>query len=176
MWDREDYKVEAEKQLGDENVYTDVDFKEKILQELAETSYSFFTNLNKKDYITEKDLKYFTIGFYLLPKIHKRLFNVPGRPDRESLRVKQQSRSYIKDSSDFIKKLKEIKDVPKDAIMVTTDVVGLYPSIPHDVRLEDLRIAFDDRVNKKNDAVDLIKMAKFVLKSNYFESNGKVKQ
>ena len=57
MWDREDYKVEAEKQLGDENVYTDVDFKEKILQELAETSYSFFTNLNKKDYITEKDLK-----------------------------------------------------------------------------------------------------------------------
>ena len=48
----------------------------------------------------------------------------------------QQSRSYIKDSSDLIKELKEIKKVTQDFIMVMADVVGLYPSISHDIGLE----------------------------------------
>ena len=134
VWDREDYVAEAEKQLGDKNVYKDIDFKEKMLQELAETSNSFFKNLKKKGSITEKELKYFSVEFkkatnlgklYLLPKIHKRLFDVPGRPvisncgthtekvseflDHVLKPVMQQSRSYIKDSNYFIKKLKEIK-------------------------------------------------------------------
>ena len=58
--------------------------------------------------------------------------------------VMQQSRSYIIDSSNFIKKIKEIKRFPKDAIMLTAHVVGLYPSIPDDVGLEVLRRTFDD--------------------------------
>ena len=86
----------------------------------------------------------------------------------------QQSRSYIKDSSNFIKKLKKIKEVPKGASMVTAKVVGLYPSISHG--LEALRITLDDCVNKKTGTEDLIKMAEFVLKNNYFEFNGKVKR
>ena len=60
--------------------------------------------------------------------------------------------------------------------MVTADVVVLYPSIPHNVGLEALRRTLDDRVNKKIGTEDLIKMAEFVLKNNYFEFNGKVKQ
>ena len=68
----------------------------------------------------------------------------------------QHSRPYIKDSSDFIKKLKGIKQVPKDAIMVTVDVVGLSPSIPHDVWLEVLSRTLDDRVNRKIDTEDLM--------------------
>ena len=55
--------------------------KKKILQDLAETSRG-------KGKMTEKQLNYFTIAhkkasdlgeMYLLPKIHKRLFNVPGK-------------------------------------------------------------------------------------------------
>ena len=89
VWDREDYTAEAKKQLGDKNVYKDIDFKEKILQELVETSNSFFKNLKKKRCITENELKYFSIEFkkatilgklYLLPSIHNGLFDVPGRP------------------------------------------------------------------------------------------------
>ena len=30
VWDRSDYIAEAEKQLSDQNVYRDVDFKDKI--------------------------------------------------------------------------------------------------------------------------------------------------
>ena len=131
VWDREDYIAEAERQLGDVTVYEDVTFKEKVLQDLAETSNTLFRNLKSNGGITEKQLKYFTIDLkkttnlgklYLLPKIHKRLFEVPGRPvisncgsptekvseflDSELKSVMQESWSYIKDSGGFIKKLK----------------------------------------------------------------------
>ena len=42
-----------------------------------------------RDFISEKQLKYFRFyikkacnfrKFYLLPRIHKRMFNIPGRP------------------------------------------------------------------------------------------------
>ena len=38
VWDRIDYMKDAKKQLSDENVYKTVEFKEKILTELVETS------------------------------------------------------------------------------------------------------------------------------------------
>ena len=87
----------------------------------------------------------------------------------------QEGWSYIKDSGDFIKKLKNIDHIPQDAIMVTVDVAGLYPSIPHDSGLETLKKVLDNRENKKISTDDLTKMAEFVLKNNYFELNGKVK-
>ena len=43
--------------------------------------------------------------------------------------------SYIKDSNDFIYKIRDLKDIPNDALLVTADVVGLYPSIPHEAGL-----------------------------------------
>ena len=42
------------------DVYKDVDFKEKMLQDLAETSNKLFRNLTNKGGIAEKELKYFT--------------------------------------------------------------------------------------------------------------------
>ena len=194
VWDRDDYIAEAEKQLSDENIYKDINFKNKILQELADNSIKLFRNLKTKESITEKELKYFAIKFkkatnlgklYLLLKIHKRLENVPGRPvisncgtptekvseflDSQLKPVMQSSRSYIKDSGDFIKKIKNIGTIPKESILVTADVVGLYPSIPHDAGLKALEKALNNRTNKKVSTEDLVKMAKFVLKNNYFE-------
>ena len=60
--------------------------------------------------------------------------------------------------------------------MVTADVFGLYPSIPHDAGLEALGKVLDNRKNKKISTDDLTKMAEFVLKNNYFEFNGNVKK
>ena len=80
---------EANKQLSNKNVYKKVEFKEKMLTELVETSNKFFKNLKSRECISEKNLKYFSyeskktsnLGkLYLLPKIHKRLSDVPGRP------------------------------------------------------------------------------------------------
>ena len=49
--------------------------------------------------------------------------------------------------------------------MVTADVAGLYPSIPHDAGLEPLRKVLDTRENNKISIDDLTKMIEFVLKT-----------
>ena len=83
VWDRNDYIAEAENQLNNKSVYKNVIFKEKILQDLAETSTNIFKSLRGKGKMTGKQLKYFTFAhkkatnlgkMYLLPKIHKILF------------------------------------------------------------------------------------------------------
>ena len=43
----------------------------------------------------------------------------------------QESWSYIKDSADFLKKVKHLGRIPYESILVIADVLGLYPSIPH---------------------------------------------
>ena len=53
--------------------------------------------------------------------------------------IMQDSWSYIKDSGDFLKKIKSIGKIPEGAILVTADVIGLYPSISHGAYLEALR-------------------------------------
>ena len=79
---------------------------------------------------------------YLLPKIHKRLENVPGRPvisncgtptekvseflDNQLKPAMQSRGSYIKDSGDFIKKIKNIGTIPENSILVTADVDITY--------------------------------------------------
>ena len=45
VWDHNDYILEAEKQLSDANVYKDVFFNEKNLQELVGTSNQLFQKL-----------------------------------------------------------------------------------------------------------------------------------
>ena len=88
VWDREDYIAEASKQLNNESVYKSVNFKDKILQNLAE-KMAFSKVLSRNVKLLKKKLKYFTIEhkkttnsgkMYLLPKIHKRLYDVHGRP------------------------------------------------------------------------------------------------
>ena len=151
VWDCNDYKLEAEKQLSDANVYKDVSFNEKNLQELVGTSNQLFQNLKSKGKISDKQLKYFTYEYkkvsnlgklYLLPKIHKRLHNVPGRPmiwncgtpteeDSEILDyhikpIMQRGKSYIKDSGDFINKIKTLQNIPDGAIWLGCRPLSQY--------------------------------------------------
>ena len=201
VWDRLDYLSEAEKQLGGKSIYKDVSFNDKILRDLVETSNKMFLNLKREGSISEKEMKYFVCNYknannlgkkYFLPKIHKRLSNVPGCPvisncgtptekaseflDYHLKPVMQKSWSYIKDSGDFIEKIKRISNIPDDAILVTADVVGLYPSIPHELGLKALEEALEKRDSIQISTSDLVKMAKFVLQNNYFEFNGETKQ
>ena len=83
--------------------------------------------------------------------------------------------SYIKDSNDFKSKIKNI-DISNDALLVTADVVGLYPSIPHEAGLNALREALDKRTRKEIPIENLIKMAELVLKNNFFEFDTNVYQ
>ena len=105
------------------------------------------------DYFLVKDLK-FAI-FYLLPKIHKWLHDVPGRPvisncgyntenissflDYHLQSLAQKVKSYIKDTSHFLNRLSSLGKLPQGAILCTVGVVGLYPNIPHNEGLTSLR-------------------------------------
>ena len=83
--------------------------------------------------------------------------------------------SYIKDSNDFMHKIRDLKDVPNDALLVTADVVGLYPSISLEPGLQALKEVLKRRKDKKISTNDLVKMSAFVFKNNCFEFNGEVK-
>ena len=77
---------------------------------------------------------------------------------------------------DFLKKIKNIGKITEGAILVTTDVVGLYPNIPHGAGLEALRKRLNERETPRVPTEELIKMVDFVLKNNFFEFNGEVKR
>ena len=76
----------------------------------------------------------------------------------------------------FFKNIKNIGKIPEGAILVTTDVVGLYPSIPHGAGLEALRKRLNERETPGVPTEELIKMADFVLKNSFFEFNGEMKR
>ena len=170
IWCRNDNLMEAEKQLSDKKVYQEANNSENILSKLEEMSNKMFSNLKKRGYITEKQLKYFSYEYrkatnfgklYFVPKIHKRLQNVQVRPfisncgtptekcseflDYHLKPLMQNGWSYIKDSGDFIKRTRNLGSIPKNAILITADVVGLYPSIPHEAGLKALRELLDKR-------------------------------
>ena len=155
-----------------------------------------FSDSRKKCSITEKKLKYFTCEYKKttnfskrLPKSHKRLFNVPGRPvisnfDNPTKKfleflyyhlkpVMQNSWSYLKSSGYFLKKMKN--SISEDTFLVTADIVSFNSSIPHTADLAALRNALENREVKKISREDLVKMAEFLLKNNHFEFNRGIK-
>ena len=56
VWDRKHYLMEAEKQLSDENVCKEVEFNEKLIQDLTEISNKIFGNLRNGGFVTDKEL------------------------------------------------------------------------------------------------------------------------
>ena len=83
VWDREDYIKEAEKQLGDSDVYEEVSDDP---EPLTSTIHKTIEKIRKRGGLKKETIKYFEVNdpkfarFFLLPKIHKQLNNVPGRP------------------------------------------------------------------------------------------------
>ena len=55
---------------------------------------------------------------------------------------------FLKDSGNFISKIKWLGSVTENAILVTSDVVKLYTSIPHDMVFKELQHALDKRGQK----------------------------
>ena len=123
--------------------------------------------------------------FYLLLKIHKRTFNVPGRPVISNNGIATENISafldfYLKPivqtiphilegTRDFICRLNHLPEIPENAILVTFDVVGLYPNIPHEESIEIMKTFLNERDNKPVSTESLCDLAKLILKENYFE-------
>ena len=84
VWDREDYLAEARTQRKDKDVYQKL--KGNIMGPLEKIIKSVPRKVRNRKDISDETLDYFLVNnpklrrFYLRPKIHKRLHNVPRRP------------------------------------------------------------------------------------------------
>ena len=139
IWDGNDNLMEAEKQLSDDNVWKEVNFNEKLIQDLTETSSKMFRGLKNGGFIIDRELKYFSFDHKIIKEhVMYRFFNVFGRPMISTCKtmtekasefldfldlktIIQECWSYIKDSGDFINKISLIGDIRKNAILVTAD-------------------------------------------------------
>ena len=165
VWDRENYIKKAEKQLEDSDVYEEVP---DVPEPLISTIHRMIEKIRKREDLKKETIKYFEVKdpkfarFYLLPKIYKRLNNVPGKPvisncgcymedisaflDFHLQPLAQAVKSYIKDTNDFLNKLRSSSKLPDNIILCTIDVACLYPNIPHEEGLPALSKRLDNRM------------------------------
>ena len=193
VWDREDYLKEAEGQLSDFNTYEEM--SGDIIGPLEKEIKRYLTEVKLRGDIPQDTMDYFLIEnpklsrFYMLPKVHKRLENVPGRPvisnsgyytenissyvDHHLQPLSREVKSYIKDTNDFLCKIRDLPPLNENAILCTVDVVGLYPNIPHEEGLAAIKESLEKRENKQISTESLVSLAECVLKNNVFEHNSK---
>ena len=189
-----DYIREAERQLSDIRFYEKIDtdltheFNKAIKEELDRMLLA--------DEIGEKCYKYLyvkkprTALFYLLPKIHKGILPPPGRPilsanDCPTERISEfvdfflrplveLLPSYIRDTTDLIVKLAALGTPPPNCLLVTLDVIALYPSIPI---IEGMKAIWPMLRDSRPQAqyptnTSIMRLLELVLRKNNFQFNG----
>ena len=78
--------------------------------------------------------------------------------------------SYIRDTTDFISKLKAFNaNIPKDAILFCFDVLKLYPSMPRKEGTKACKEAFDKRFKPIIPTESAMELVEVVLDSNGFK-------
>ena len=193
---RSDYLNEGFKQLSDDKFYkkTDLDLTKRHNDEIKK----FVSKIYREDeidtsvylYLTEFECR--TSRLYLLPKIHKKTFPPPGRPivsanGSPTERISQlvdhflnpptqlYIKSYVQDTTDFIKKIMGTDILPQDCLLVTLDVTSLYTNIPNNLGIEaaaELLLKHRPQPYVKPSNANLIHLLKLVLTKNNFQFNG----
>lgn len=200
IMDKFQYLFEANKQLSNRKHY--VPLQQSIQSETKILIRDILERLHQKRFISTKQLQYLSGPdsprnriFYLLPKIHKppEKWTVPGevpcgRPivsdcGSESCRVaeyidhfinplSQKHNSYIKDTYDFINKIKNLK-LSNNAFLFTIDINSLYTNIDTTLGLRAVREAFKKFPNKERPDNELLKLLELSLTRNDFKFNDK---
>ena len=199
IMDKDSYISEGYRQLGNPAHYKKLN--EPIFRTTGEKINEILNDLHQKSFISSKQLLYLKSPleprprrFYLLPKIHKPLNKwpfenkmPPGRPiisdcESESYRVaeyidhflqeiSQKHSSYIKDTYDFLSKLRNSKIKP-DTLLVTLDVEAMYTNIDNDKGLEAVKNAFTAHPSPRRSDEHILELLELNLKNNDFEFNG----
>ena len=79
--------------------------------------------------------------------------------------------TYLKDTPHFLRSIRNIKGLPKNAILATMDVKALYTNIQHEEGLESLNEALEERQNKEVPSDYLVKLMNILLRYNVFTFN-----
>ena len=185
----EDYIEKAQSQLSNGDYYQKLgsDPTSTYAAEIKEFVISMFErrliNRHTKDFLIPRSPKISRL--YLLPKLHKA--GVPGRPIVASngCPTENISRfvdyylqpltvcipSYIRDTTDFLNKLRELPPLPSDSLLVTLDVSSLYTNIPHDEGIKACEEALNTRTDQSLPTEDLCHLIKLILSKNAFTFN-----
>ena len=151
------YRAEALRQLNDNNYYKQVEHDDtKKHEDIVSNKVKEFTDaniINRKLAKQLTPLESRTPEFYLLPKTHKP--TITGRPvisstgchtetisafvDQHLQPAAEKLPSYIKDSNDFVSKMKMLGRISPRDILVTLDVSSLYTNIDNSEGIEALR-------------------------------------
>ena len=121
------------------------------------------------------------------PKLHKdhkpyrAIVNNIGTPTEKMAEIAEKelneyvesTPSYLKDTTDFLCKLKEVNEpLPKDPILFCFDVVKLYLSIPREEGMQACQNALETRTDKTVGTEEVMAMIKTILENNVFEFDG----
>ena len=80
--------------------------------------------------------------------------------------------SYVKDTTNFIRKLKSIKLAHANSYLVTLDVSSLYTNIPHKDGLDTCRFFLSNTSASNDLPVDsVLELIQLVLENNHFQFN-----
>ena len=190
--DIKDYIDEANGQLNENNNYEQLDFDptelhtEKTKSEINNLKNGNLLTLKTANSLLEEKIK--TPEFQLLPKaklIHKP--NNPGRPVISSVNCQtsrisefvdyylqpeaKENKSYVKDTTDFIKKIETIDHFSDDSYLVSLDVRSLYTNILHKEGIQ----AVKQKLNKSKPSISIkviLNFLKLILTLNNFVFNG----
>ncbi len=152
--DKIDYLKEGFKQLSNSKFYKYLDHNptQKFEQQISDAIEDMYQNGEIgdkcKQYLTSTHGR--TSELYLLPKIHKDNFsksNLVSRPimsangcptekisqfvDHFLNPTMSKLPAYIRDTTDFLNKIKDCQNLPPQTLLVTLDVESLYTNIPH---------------------------------------------
>ncbi|XP_078370299.1 uncharacterized protein LOC144654063, partial [Oculina patagonica] len=193
VMDRDWYINECLRQLNDTKFYKPLD--NDITKEVQKRVRKYTKRMNRDKIISDETKRYLIQTdpkpgrFYILPKVHKQ--GNPGRPivssnshpterisqfvDYHLKPLVQNTDSFIKDTTHFLNKLKQLGRLPQNALLVTLDVSSLYTNIPHNEGINACRQFLDTRDRNTitvgtEKICDLIRM---ILNCNNFTFNDK---
>ncbi|XP_073435684.1 uncharacterized protein [Dendrobates tinctorius] len=187
IMDKENYVAEIMRQIGDQDVYRKLsqDPKFQIIRNIGNIVKPALEQglIDKEIFDFLLHITPTTPILYTLLKVHKSMRDPPGRPivagtdsvlshvgvylDKILNPLAQRATSYVKDTTDFLLKVKELK-VGESDWLVSFDVTSLYTSIVHKEGLEVVKEALS-RTNFTNQAIVMImSLLELVLTKNYF--------
>ena len=184
--DVDDYIQEANRQLDNKEFYKKltIDTTEinriKVNRTINELKSSHLLNEKIANDLLSSEAK--TPQFKMLPKVHKE--GNPSRPvvssiDCHTTKISKyidnqlqphvkELKSYVKDSTDFIRKINSMEKIPDNSILVTMDVRSLYTNIPNKEGIE----AVETTLKRKNIGTTIIlTFLRLVLTLNNFVFN-----
>lgn len=198
--DREQYVKEGMRQLNSCAHYTQIE--NDITPETSKLVHETLLELLSKGEITKKNLQYLspvernevkTAELYLLNKIHsdpptkaRPIISANGCPvERISEFVDfflqpfvSEQHTYMKDTSDFIRKIEQIK-IPAEALIITLDYESMYTNIIHEEAVAAVKhtITESDKHQtvhgiKRPSTDSFCKLIELAVKCNNFKFNG----